>query len=184
MGQSVINIRMDDALKRNFDYVCEQMGMNMSTAITIFATKVCREKRIPFEISIEERRKSKIMEKTKFKIFIYPEFDYDKNIEMIEEIFDDYQNAFNFLKTNYDKMQNEIWNSEDVEVQKGIPFFAIEFINPENMYRHIFIWDNLTEYEYDNERYDMSSIFSEDENMFDAIDKFIHSLECQKRIVF
>lgn len=31
--------------------VCKEMGLSMSTAFTIFAKKVCREHRIPFEIS-------------------------------------------------------------------------------------------------------------------------------------
>ena len=32
---------------------CKEMGMSMTTAFTIFATKVSREKRIPFEINID-----------------------------------------------------------------------------------------------------------------------------------
>lgn len=53
MGQTNINIRMDEDLKRNFDNVCNELGLNMSTAITIFAKKMSREKRIPFDVSIE-----------------------------------------------------------------------------------------------------------------------------------
>ena len=30
-----------------------ELGMSMTTAFTIFAKKVCREKRIPFDVSID-----------------------------------------------------------------------------------------------------------------------------------
>ena len=35
MAQSNINIRMDDEIKREFDRVCEELGINMTVAITI-----------------------------------------------------------------------------------------------------------------------------------------------------
>ena len=53
MSQSVINIRMDDELKRNFENICSELGMNMSTAITIFAKKMVRESRVPFDVSVD-----------------------------------------------------------------------------------------------------------------------------------
>lgn len=48
-----INIRMDETLKTDFQNVCSELGMDMSTAITIFAKKTAREKRIPFDVSID-----------------------------------------------------------------------------------------------------------------------------------
>ena len=53
MPQTNINIRMDEELKRNFEHVCDELGMNMSTARTIFAKKMTRERRIPFEVSYD-----------------------------------------------------------------------------------------------------------------------------------
>lgn len=53
MAQSMVNFRMDSDLKKSMEQVCKDMGMNMTTAFTIFATKVSREKRIPFEISAD-----------------------------------------------------------------------------------------------------------------------------------
>lgn len=54
MAQAVnVNFRMDAELKKNMEQVCSDMGMTMTTAFTIFAKKVSREKRIPFEISAE-----------------------------------------------------------------------------------------------------------------------------------
>ncbi len=48
-----INIRIDEDLKQSFEEICSALGMNMSTAFTIFAKKVAREKRIPFDVSLE-----------------------------------------------------------------------------------------------------------------------------------
>lgn len=53
MAQSNVNIRMDEELKRQFDYVCSEIGINMSTAITIFAKKMVRENGIPFSVSFD-----------------------------------------------------------------------------------------------------------------------------------
>ena len=53
MAQTLVNIRMDETLKKNFDYVCNELGLNMSTAITIFAKKMVREHGIPFEVSFD-----------------------------------------------------------------------------------------------------------------------------------
>lgn len=53
MAQTLINIRMDEELKKSFDSVCSELGMNMTTAITIFAKKMVRENRVPFDVSID-----------------------------------------------------------------------------------------------------------------------------------
>lgn len=52
MAQTLVNIRMDENLKKDFDNVCSELGMSMTTAITIFAKKMSREHRIPFEVSV------------------------------------------------------------------------------------------------------------------------------------
>ena len=53
MAQAMINFRMDEELKRSMEQICQDMGMSMTTAFTIFAKKVTRERRIPFEISAD-----------------------------------------------------------------------------------------------------------------------------------
>ncbi len=54
MAQTVnVNFRMDAELKKNMEQVCEDMGLSMTTAFTIFAKKVSREHRIPFEITAD-----------------------------------------------------------------------------------------------------------------------------------
>lgn len=54
MSQTVnVNFRIDCDLKRQMDAICEELGMSLTTAFTIFAKKVCREKKIPFEVSVD-----------------------------------------------------------------------------------------------------------------------------------
>ena len=51
MAQTTFSIRMDENLKRQFDALCADFGMNVTTAITIFAKAVVREREIPFKIT-------------------------------------------------------------------------------------------------------------------------------------
>ena len=53
MAQILVNIRMDEDLKKSMEHTCRELGMNMTTAFTIFAKKVSREQRIPFDISVD-----------------------------------------------------------------------------------------------------------------------------------
>ncbi len=54
MTQAVnVNFRMDKELKKNMEKVCEDMGLSMTAAFTIFAKTVSREKRIPFEVTAD-----------------------------------------------------------------------------------------------------------------------------------
>ena len=53
MAQTFVNIPMDTDLKRSMEDVCHDLGMNMTTAFTIFAKKMSRERRIPFDVSVD-----------------------------------------------------------------------------------------------------------------------------------
>ena len=54
MAQVVnVNFRMDKDLKKSMEKTCSDMGMSMTTAFTIFAKTVTREKRIPFEVTAD-----------------------------------------------------------------------------------------------------------------------------------
>ena len=67
MAQSMDKFRMDSELKKNMEKICSDMGMSMTTAFTIFAKKVTRERRIPFEISADpfySENNMKYLEKT------------------------------------------------------------------------------------------------------------------------
>ncbi|MCL2201389.1 MAG: type II toxin-antitoxin system RelB/DinJ family antitoxin [Oscillospiraceae bacterium] len=53
MAQAMVNFRMDEDLKKSMEQACKDMGMSMTTAFTIFATKVSKERRIPFEVAAD-----------------------------------------------------------------------------------------------------------------------------------
>lgn len=53
MTQAVISFRVDESLKKKMESTCKNMGLSMTAAFTLFATKVTREQRIPFEISAD-----------------------------------------------------------------------------------------------------------------------------------
>lgn len=54
MAQTVnINFKLDAEVKKRMEEACREMGLSMSAAFTIFATKVGREYRIPFEVSAD-----------------------------------------------------------------------------------------------------------------------------------
>lgn len=53
MAQVMINFRIDEELKKAMEQTCKDMGLTMTAAFTMFATKVSREKRIPFEITAD-----------------------------------------------------------------------------------------------------------------------------------
>ena len=54
MGTTTLNIRMDEEVKKQFDSFCDEVGLDASVAINLFAKTVVREQRIPFEIALNE----------------------------------------------------------------------------------------------------------------------------------
>ena len=60
-GQTTnISIRMDSELKTQADHFFAELGMNISTAFTIFVRQALREGKIPFEISLNTPNKETI----------------------------------------------------------------------------------------------------------------------------
>lgn len=53
MATTSVTIRMDENLKKQAEALFDEMGLNMTTAITIFTKAVVRQKKIPFEISAD-----------------------------------------------------------------------------------------------------------------------------------
>lgn len=60
MTQSNISIRIDDKLKQQFDNLCNELGLSMSSALNLFVKTVVREQRIPFEISLNKLNKETV----------------------------------------------------------------------------------------------------------------------------
>lgn len=57
MSQANISIRVNSSLKQDFDDLCNELGVNMSTAITMFIKAAVREQGIPFALSINDYNK-------------------------------------------------------------------------------------------------------------------------------
>ena len=53
MATSSVTIRMEENLKKQAEALFADMGMNMTTAMTIFAKAAVRTGKIPFEISVD-----------------------------------------------------------------------------------------------------------------------------------
>ena len=49
-----VNIRMDDKLKEQFSDFCNNIGLSMSSLFNVFAKKVVKEKKVPFELTYNE----------------------------------------------------------------------------------------------------------------------------------
>ena len=50
MAQATYSFRMDEDLKKEFDDLCCEIGLNTTTAFNVFARAVVRERKIPFEL--------------------------------------------------------------------------------------------------------------------------------------
>ena len=53
MVLTLVNIRMDEKLKKSMKKTWHELEMTMTTAFCIFAKKVVMEQKIPFEISTD-----------------------------------------------------------------------------------------------------------------------------------
>ncbi len=48
---STVTVRMDAALKRKADQICNEMGLSISSAITIFIKRLVNDRAIPFQVT-------------------------------------------------------------------------------------------------------------------------------------
>lgn len=51
-----ISLRFDEKMKKELDDMCDEMGMNLTTFFMIYAKKVLRDRRIPFDIAASDNR--------------------------------------------------------------------------------------------------------------------------------
>lgn len=68
MEQVAVNFRMDKDLKINMETLCKEMGLTMTTAFTIFAKQLCRERRLPFEVTADSFYSTKNISRLKASI--------------------------------------------------------------------------------------------------------------------
>ena len=81
-----INLRIDDTIKKNAEQACSDMGLSLSTAITIYLKKIGSERRIPFEITADP-------------------FYSEENMELINKTIKNVKEGKNTLKEN--ELNNE-----------------------------------------------------------------------------
>ena len=91
MALSTFSVRMDEGLKEQFDLLCGEFGMNMSTAINVFARAVVRQRRIPFDIAAPEpevTRRSAMQAFTALRAQAHNDFPDGMSIEEINDEID------------------------------------------------------------------------------------------------
>ena len=49
MKEKIMSISIDDELKEEFEKVCDEIGLDISTAINIFMETTVKENKIPFD---------------------------------------------------------------------------------------------------------------------------------------
>lgn len=82
MAQTSINIRLDEDLKKEFSSLCENLGLNISTAINIFIKKSVNEWGIPFDLKAEKPSKERFFK----ALENVPECDDEENQELLEAL--------------------------------------------------------------------------------------------------
>ena len=108
---ALINIRVDDSLKENVETILEDMGLNMTTAITIYLKEIVRSKQIPFTIvssinNIEENvlPKEEPVDETYNKI---KEFAKQQKYMTMSSICRNFAMGYNKASKYFDKLKDE-----------------------------------------------------------------------------
>lgn len=71
MATTTITIRMDENLKKQAEILFEDMGLNMTTAFTMFTKAVVHQNKIPFEICADpfyKKENQQYLQKTTAKL--------------------------------------------------------------------------------------------------------------------
>ena len=95
MAQTAITFRVDQNLKNNFDALCEDFGLSLTSAFTIFMKAVVRERKIPFEIqskSLQIVRSKGIKALEDMRRIVAESGEPEMNLEEINEMIDKVRN--------------------------------------------------------------------------------------------
>ncbi|WP_237233694.1 type II toxin-antitoxin system RelB/DinJ family antitoxin [Rothia nasisuis] len=49
----MVEVKLDEQTKRDLEVLCQELGITVSDAFSMFARKMVREQRIPFEVLID-----------------------------------------------------------------------------------------------------------------------------------
>ena len=66
-----ITIELDKKDKENMEQICAEMGLPLNTAFSVFARKVIRERRIPFEINANINMDKEIVRNLVYAVSAY-----------------------------------------------------------------------------------------------------------------
>lgn len=92
MAKVNTNISLDPKLKKDAVKLFHSMGLDLSTAISLFLFQSVRERRIPFEILEVPNRKTVKAIKEAEKMMKHPE--RSKTYETVDELFKDLKSWF------------------------------------------------------------------------------------------
>ena len=100
MAQTTVSIRMDEGLKKELEWLCSELGMNITTAVTVFAKTAVRERLIPFSIALPPLSYSNPIEnmtKEEFDAKIQAGLDdvADGRVRPAKEAFQDWRKKYN-----------------------------------------------------------------------------------------
>lgn len=52
MSKVNVNIKLEEDIKKEFEQICDNLGITMTAAFTMLAKQMVREQRIPFEVTM------------------------------------------------------------------------------------------------------------------------------------
>ena len=52
MAKVNVNVKLENELKKEFEQICDNLGITMTAAFTMLAKQMVREQRIPFEVTM------------------------------------------------------------------------------------------------------------------------------------
>ena len=170
MQQPIISIRMDESLKKRFELICDELGLSVSAAVTIFAKQVCREGKIPFEITLGKDYKEKgyMSRIISFKVAIWD----------ADNLSDKIIRSFNALKEALDYIEDK---TEILFQEYGTwIYFAIEIINLDS-HKHVLFFDDNSRYERDGKMvdkidYDQELVEENERYLYNFIEGYISAL--------
>ena len=174
MQQPIISIRMDEALKKRFELICDDLGMSISAAVTIFAKQVCRNGKIPFEITLgnDYREKKYMSQSISYNISLWGTSQNEEfNVDTITMSFDTISKALLFVKNESTKFVEEYGVFTD---------FAIEVINLDS-HKHVLIFDDFWRYERDHKivetiKCDEELLESDENYLYHFIEGYMNAL--------
>lgn len=86
MSKTTINLRIDEKVKDNAENVLDELGLSMTSAITLFLKAVSRTKSIPFPITTNSVKKNSTQPKQNKTVFENSDFDLDFDMDQIDSL--------------------------------------------------------------------------------------------------